>query len=322
MISIVMTTVASYLIFTVATTSRLEFAVSGRMEQERLRQLEHFNVTAQTGGGKVGAKVHNFGPIPIQFSYVVVIIQANGTVAGVNNTLSSKVVSVNPGQTSSFIASTASFANKTVYRVKVVTTRGNVESDSYPRPGAGGPFLTYQNIGILSLEFKAIRWTHRTGGGPWQGDGGANWTQGWVVPAGGDLMWRINVSNKDKTRTMNITKESLVFFVTPSESATQAFWIAKVTMDGVADPYTTLKDNRLTGVQAYTDIGVLQLAPGEWKWFYFTAVSMGSATPAGLTSGSAGRQFTNFILLYGWLGVPSNWAPYGQNLPFVGVRAI
>lgn len=135
---------------------------------------------------------------------------------------------------------------------------------------------------------------------------GVDWTGGWTVPKGVNIVFRMNMTNNDPDNRTIYLSEYSVF----------TCWVR--TTSSIAEFYIIDPNYETSGaITAYTDYSV-SLPPGVVTSLYFGADDAGDYQKQKL--GSEGTYFT-VVILYGKYDSPTSEDYYSQSIPFLGLYA-
>lgn len=314
LVGMLLTTGFAYFAFEVRAQRMQSAALDYRFQVDQQQALERFNVMGQVSGtDTVAAYVVNNGPIPIRIAYMIVLNTSKGGDIGYNNTMA-KSIYVNPGKSSPSIISNAVHDPNTQYSIGVVTARGTVVYALFPTPRGGIPGviqegLTSLDTGSIVIDFFSIRYSQKTGAtwGPW--------TAGWLLPKGKNTVWAINVTNIDMTRDLYVNRYSNLYLIEAGSTlgSVIVFYIIRVQPDFPAS---------ISSLAAYSDTDRVVIPRGTWAFLYFGVDGPGDNPNVGgnlVKFTDENKQYAMFLLISG------NWdsntgEPYGQNIPFEGVR--
>ncbi len=159
--AMIFTTGFAYFMFVQYNYQLQHQAAIERNQMDFEQSLEQFEVTGViTADNKIGVKVNNTGPIPIEVVSIFVM-DDTGKFYRVKDSFS---MTVNSGEVSGVIDTTEPYVDGTQYVIKVVTKRGNTEVGFYPpiTPSyitVNALYATLaKGIGSIHIEFASLRW--------------------------------------------------------------------------------------------------------------------------------------------------------------------
>jgi hypothetical protein len=124
------------------------------------------------------------------------------------------------------------------------------------------------------------------------------WVDGWSVPRGTTLVWRIEVTNvDDKERTIDLTQFSCLTLVSNDGGGQSPWYLKEITKNG--NPHS------------------LSIAPGETVNILYQWKDPQSGNTQNIPN-NVGR-YRVFLTFFGYFNDQGTLQPYGQTIPFEGV---
>ncbi|MFQ6134266.1 MAG: hypothetical protein ACE5KU_00435 [Nitrososphaerales archaeon] len=302
------TTGAAYIMFVTESQFNLQDATKDAFERDIERKSETLSVeTSKLADGDLGVSITNTGAVPVQVEEILVLDSDGLLIKDIRGptlpiTLNAQELTATTIDTNVTIESGASYA------ARIITGRGTLVSTVYPPEAANIKTAVSSEIakaiGSVAMDTTTLQYSQ---------DGGTTWNEGWSVPGGIPVIWRVNVTNM-VARDIYLSNYSSFLFLKMATGGggqlqPKTFYI---TTAPTANTYPNLEDPDFLA-----NGGVMLPANGTAT----VAIHLKLSDPgsgSGLYLDSNARYHT-ILELFGKYDSPTSNSYYGQSLPFVGV---
>ena len=308
--SLIFTTGVAYIFVIIENQIRIQEAGDAALKREVERESEDLYASAYVlGDGDLGVSILNTGPISVQLTQVMVL-DANGSLLKDIREPTLPITLSTPHLTATTIDTNVTIESEAEYSAKVITARGTQVVAEYPPPSFNVTYVVESEvakaIGSVSMDSTTLEYSQ---------DGGNTWNEGWLLPGGEDTVFRVNVTNWSDNDIFVANYSSFLFMRIVTGGGGQILpRVFYITTSPNGTTYPALEDPLFLSKG-----GVKIPSDGESVVLYLKLDAVGNGF--GQELGDDAQYFT-ILEIFGKTVDPITGEPYGQSLPFVGVRTI